>query len=380
MSQDTERVGAFLLLFTLANAPLLGMVALPPTGGWLLLSMGLSFLSWAGVGLFLAAVARTEIQPRGFVDGIWVATTLTPPVALLALTALTQTPGLPGSPWTPMAAMVTTFLLVAFWILYALGGDTGPVPLRRRREAMGAEDRATMGAIFLLAPGLAFGLAVAGIRPSDPALAAIFVGIPGVVIFGGQWLGGRRRRRTWSALGEALGFSEEENHLRHPDHVGAVDGRACRVRLERRHARHFDYWRTEVFLDLDDAPEAELHLQPEGRLSWIQKALGARDADLGRPGLDEDVLAGAQDPDLARRVVETAAQAGGSEGGFASTRRDLPAVWDDLAEVELSRGRLVGRLPGIPDQESAEEVLEVLSAMGDALEEVRRERVKADKW
>lgn len=379
MSEDAERVGAFLLLFAATDVPLLGLVALPDARWTPAAAAALVGLSWAGVGVFLVASARAEVQPRGVIDGIWVATTLTPPVAILALAE--QAPGgLPGSAWVVPGSAGTAFLLVAFWVVYALGGEAGPFFLRWRRKALAGEDGATLGAVTFLPLGVGLGLALAGVRPPDGVLAGLFVGVPAVVVLGAQWLGGRRRRRAWSALASDLGFSRSENHLRFPDLVGAVDGRACRLRLESRRARHLTYWRTEVALKLDEAPEAELHLAPETRLSRLQKALGARDAELGRAGLDEAVLAEADNPDLARRLLEAAARARDEDGGFRPARDDLPRAWGRLAEVELEGSRLVARLPGVAGARVIRETLDLVTPMAEAAEGAARERAGKEAW
>jgi hypothetical protein len=379
MSGDAERVEAFLLLFVVADLPLLGVVALPEGPGSALGGLALVVLSWIGTGLFIVAAARAEVQPRGVIDGVWVATTVTPPVAILALAYVSPTSPEGGAALAVPGAVVTTILLVSFWIIYALGGDAGPAPFRRRREAVAPEDWTGIASMVVVPLVGGLGLALAGVEPSGGALALLFLGVPATVILGAEHVGSSRRDRRWSAVADRLGFSEEKSHLRYPDLVGARGGRACRLQLKDRMARYVTFWRTRVAVDLAETPDGELHLEPERRLSRLQQALGARDADLGAPGLDGDVLADVDDPDLARRVLRAAAR--DPDGGFSAVREGLPEVWERLESVEIhpNRDRLVARVPGVVDPDEAEAVLGLLEPMAEAVEETVRERTEKQR-
>lgn len=366
MSGDRERVAAFALLFATADVPLVLLEALPPTGWALGAGLLLTLASWTVAGTYAVAAARaTSIRTRGWVDGPWAVATLAVPVGLVALGP--TVPGRPVSPWTPMAGIVATILLGLFWGAYLRGGGTwaGPAPLRYGLGSLAVEDRFMVAALVLAMPAGVGALALLGPVPEGLFLGAGVGGLFGGYILAMWWMG-RRRRRGWTRLARGLGWEETEGP-RHPLD-GTFRGRRARVGTIEERARWLSFWTTDARLELDPVPGLELHIRPEGRLGRLQRALGARDARVGRDRWDDRFLVGTDDP-------------GAAEALFRALGDRLFDARGDVEAVLLEDGDLVAAHPGVvTDPSRVRRTLGLLDRMAEVLEDRAREPAEDDPW
>lgn len=359
MSGDRDRVAAFALLLAGSDVPLVLLEALPPTGWSLGVGLLLALASWTVSGTYAFAAARaTSLRTRGWVDGPWAVATLGIPVGLVLLGPLV--PGRSLSPWTPMAGIGATILLGIFWAAYLQGGGVwaGPAPFRYGLRSLALEDRAMVAAL-VLAPVAGVGaLAVLGPVPEGLFLA---VGVGG--LFGGyvvaMWWMGRRRREGWARLARGLGWEETGGHRAPLD--GRHRGREAKVGTVRDRARWLTFWTTDARLELDPVPDLELHVRREGRLGRLQRALGARDAQLGRDRWDDRFLVGTDDEEAAEAL-------------FRAVGDRLLEARGDVKALLLEDGDLVAAHPGVvTDPSRIRRTLNLLDRMAEVLEDHARE-------
>lgn len=304
MAGDRERIGAFAFLFGLADVPLLALEALPATG-WSPAAGVLVPLAWGSSGTYLVAASRaTHLETRGWRDAPWVLATLAVPVGLIVLGA--EVPGWPRSPWTTMAAIGATTLLGLFWAAYLRGGGifVGPAPARVGLGPLAPEDR-----VVVLATAAVIPLAVATVAlfpaAPDALLLAFIVGFPLASYWGAMWWFGRRRTRAWSRLADRLGWEEDEGPGEARPLDGTFRGREARVGAVRERMRWLTFWSTDSKVALEEAPDVTVRLTPEGRLGRLQRALGARDIEVGDERLDGRFLVDAPDRDLAGDLLRS---------------------------------------------------------------------------
>lgn len=355
MGRDRERVAAFALLFLLADGPLAVLEALPPTGWALAVGPFLALLSWAAAGTYLVAAARaTRIETRGLADLPWVVATLGFTVGLVALGPLVG--GRPASPWTPAGAIGATTLLGLFWAVYLRGGGerVGPAPFRFGLRSLSLEDRVLLGGFFL---GTPLGVALLVLLAPVPVGLFLVVGVGG--LFGSYlvtmfWMG-RRRRLGWEGLARGLGWDEPED----PGAVleGVFRGRRARVGTIREAARWLTFWTTDARVEMDTAPDLELLVRPEGRLGRLQRALDARDAEVGRERFDERFLVDTDDQEVASRL-------------FRSLGERLVDARGEVKLLLVEDGDLVAAHPGfVTDPERIRRSLTLLDRVAEVLEE-----------
>lgn len=354
MGRDRERVAAFALLFLVADVPLAALEALPPTGWALAAGPLLALLSWAGAGTYaVAAVRATRLETRGWADLPWAVATLGFTVGLVALAPLV--PGRPVSPWTPAGAIMATLLLGAFWVVYARGGGdrVGPAPFRYGVRSLAVEDRVAIVGLLL---AMVLGPVLLVLLAPVPEDLFLFVGVGG--LFGSyvvtmMWMG-RRRRTGWEGLARGLGWDE-------PDGPGAVlegtfRGRRAQVGTIEERARWLSFWTTDARLALDRVPDVELRLRPEGWMGRLQRALGARDAEVGRDRYDDRFLVDTDAPEVAARI-------------FRSHGERLVEARGEVKVLLLEDGDLVAAHPGfVTDPERVRLSLVLLDRVAETLE------------
>lgn len=355
MPGDRERDRAFALLFLVADGPLLLVEGLPATGWTLALGPLLALVSWVGAGTYLVAAARSpSIRGRGWADAPWLLATMAIPVGLVALNPLVA--GRPASEWTPMAAIGATILVGLFWGVYVRGGGAlvGPAPARYGLRSLALEDRVVVVGLLLALPA---GVGLLAVWPEAPPwlVLALVGGGPLGSYVAAMWWMGRRRRRGWARLARGLGWEETEGH-RDPLE-GAVRGRRARVGTIRERARWLTFWTTDVHVELDPVPDLELHVRREGRLGRLQRALGARDAQVGQDRWDERFLVATDDPEAAEAL-------------FRVLGDRLLDVRGEVKALLVDGDVLVAAQPGVvADPTRVRRVLHLLDRAAEVLEE-----------
>lgn len=358
-----ERDRAFALLFAVADAPLVLFLAVPTTGVTALLGGLVLLVSWATVGAYvLAAVRAPTLETRGWTDGPWALATLGPPAAIAAWAWLA--PGtIPGLGWSVVGSLVTLPMLGVFWWVYAAGGGVfvGPAMLRYGLGSLALEDRVAMVGILGM-PGTALAVSVlAGPSVPDVVYPMALIGVPLVAYLATMFVMDRRRSTGWDRLARRLGWDEPgDGNL--PPMEGVFRSRVARVGAVRDRMRWFTFWTTDARVTLEGpAADLDLRLEPEGRLARLQRALGARDAEVGRGRFDDRFLVDTSQPEAAQAL-------------FRALGDRLLDARSWTRAVTVTDGDLVVAMPGVvTDPPRVREALDLAAGVAAALEDHARD-------